>query len=113
MAAEALSGPPDGEATTTVATRVAAARAMAVTRWGAPNARTHVADVRRTATPAAIQVLVRAARTGRLTARGFDRALRVARTCADLAGTELIGPEDAHEAVAHRARLDSTWEMAA
>ncbi|HUG84149.1 MAG TPA: YifB family Mg chelatase-like AAA ATPase [Euzebya sp.] len=111
--AQALSGPADGERSAVVATRVAAARQVAMQRFGQPNARTAVALVRRTARPAAVDVLVRAAHAGRLSARGFDRALRVARTCADLAGSDLIGPEDAHEAVAHRSRLDQVWDVAA
>lgn len=111
--AEALTGSPAGESTAVVAARVAAARRVAVDRWGTPNARTPIEAVRATASPDALQVLVRAAQTGRLTARGFDRALRVARTCADMGGTDRIGSDDAHEAVAHRARLDQVWEAAA
>ncbi|CAN5144968.1 YifB family Mg chelatase-like AAA ATPase [soil metagenome] len=111
--AEALGGEPDGESSSAVAARVVAARAMATARWGRVNARTPTAQVRRSASSAALQVLVRAARAGRLSARGFDRALRVARTCADLAGCDRIGADDAHEAVAHRARLDQVWDVAA
>ena len=38
-----------------------------------------------------------------LTGRGFDRALKVARTIADLAGVEEVGPDHAVEALAYRA----------
>lgn len=111
--AEALGGPADGETSAVVARRVAAARGRARDRWGTVNARTPADRVRATAEHQAIAVLVRAASAGRLSARGFDRALRVARTCADLDDNELIGPDDAHEAVAHRARLDQVWDVAA
>ncbi len=111
--AQALAGPGGDESTATVAARVARARARALTRSPLPNARAAIEVVRRTATPEAVDVLVRAVSRGRLSARGFDRAMRVARTCADLAGTPRIAAEDAHEAVAHRARLDRVWDVAA
>ncbi|MGH2590504.1 MAG: YifB family Mg chelatase-like AAA ATPase [Actinomycetota bacterium] len=38
-----------------------------------------------------------------LTGRGFDRALKVARTIADLTGDELVGPDHLVEALAYRA----------
>jgi len=38
-----------------------------------------------------------------LTARGFDRVLRVARTCADLAAVEQVAAEHIAEAIQHRA----------
>ncbi|PSO46267.1 MAG: hypothetical protein BRC32_06795 [Actinobacteria bacterium QS_8_72_14] len=61
--------------------------------------------MRATASSAALRVLADAVEGGALTARGFERALRVARTCADLAGATAIGREHASEAVAHRLAL--------
>jgi magnesium chelatase family protein len=111
--AEALATGGAGEPTAAVAARVAAARARSAARGPRLNAAAPAAAVRATAVPAAVEVLVRAVARGRLTARGFDRALRVARTCADLDGRDRITADDAHEAVAHRARMDATWERAA
>ena len=102
-----------GEPTVAVAQRVAAARDLAVQRFGTLNARAPSEAVRATVRPEALRVLVAAAAAGRLSARGFDRAMRVARTCADLAGTAQVGADDAHEAVAHRGRLDGVWRVAA
>ena len=111
--AQALAGGAGGECSADVAARVRNARAAAVGRGHGVNATAPMPLVRQTATAEAVDVLVRAVRRGRLSARGFDRALRVARTCADLAGQEHIEVADAHEAVGHRARLDQVWDSAA
>ena len=111
--ADALASGAGGEPTAVVRTRVARARQRALDRFGVLNARAAAAVVRDTMSREALQVLVDAARRGRLSARGFDRAMRVARTCADLADNTMVGPDDAHEAVAHRGRLDRVWEVAA
>lgn len=96
-----------GESSATVATRVAEARAAAVTRWGVPNGRARGEQVRATARQEALRTLGRAVETGALTGRGFDRALRVARTCADLGGDDLVDRTHVLEALAHRAALRS------
>jgi magnesium chelatase family protein len=103
--ADDLVGAPVGESSVAAAQRVAAARAMSSARWGRCNARAGPAAARATATQAAVRTLGRAVETGVLSGRGFDRALRVARTCADLAGQETIGRDHVLEALAHRSGL--------
>jgi magnesium chelatase family protein len=106
-AADLLAAEP-GEPSAAVAERVRAARAVAAQRWGpsAPtNAEAPVRLLRRSAEPAALAQLARAVERGELTGRGYDRALRVARTCADLAGAEVVAREHTLEALAHRMAL--------
>ena len=111
--AEALADGRTGEPTAPVRERVAAARGLALDRFGALNAVAPTDLVRATVSGDALGVLVAATAAGRLSARGFHRAMRVARTCADLSGHEVVQAEDAHEAVAHRGRLDALWRVAA
>jgi magnesium chelatase family protein len=88
----ALTATGQGEDTASVRARVLAARAAAAERWGALGWRTNAevpGPVLRTrfALPrSAIRPLDAGLRSGQLTARGADRALRVAWTLADLAG---------------------------
>lgn len=95
-----LAGRRPGEATAVVAARVAAARAVASERWGDGRTNRDVPLARLRATAAA-RTIARLAddieRSGG-SARGFERALRVARTAADLAGDEVIGPDHVDEA---------------
>ncbi len=91
----ALTVTDDGaESTATVRARVLAARAMAVERWAGLGWRTNAevpGPVLRTrfALPrSAVRPLDAGLRAGELTARGADRALRVAWTLSDLAGRE-------------------------
>jgi magnesium chelatase family protein len=95
----------EGESSATVAARVADARGVAVARWGVPNGAAGAERVRVTARPDALRALGRAVEAGTLSGRGFDRALRVARTCADLGGDDLIARTHVLEALAHRAAL--------
>ena len=97
-----------GEPSAAVADRVAAAREASGQRWpGSTPTNAEVAPslLRRTARQAALRVLADAVEAGELTGRGYDRALRVARTCADLDGSELIEPVHVLEAHAHRLGL--------
>jgi magnesium chelatase family protein len=98
-----------GESSAVVAERVSAARALARERWRrASNAEASPAALRRTARPAALRILADAVEAGELTGRGYDRALRVARTCADLEGSETIETAHVFEAHAHRMGLRSS-----
>lgn len=96
-----------GEPTATVAARVAAARHAASARWGPglTNATAPITAVRATAEAPALRALADAVEEGRLSGRGFERALRVARTAADLAGEEPVTRGHALEALAHRLQL--------
>lgn len=95
-----------GEPSSAVAARVARARAAATQRWGTVvNAQARSVAVRRTAQPAALRILADAVEAGELTGRGYDRALRVARTCADLEGSDMIQTSHVFEAHAHRMGL--------
>jgi magnesium chelatase family protein len=90
----ALATAGDGEDTATVRARVQAARDAAAERWSALGFRTNAevpGPVLRTrfALPRpAIRPLDAGLRAGQLTARGADRALRVAWTLADLSGRD-------------------------
>ncbi len=96
-----------GEPSAAIAARVAAAREAAAARWAGAvtNAAAPVAAVRATAERPALRALADAVEAGRLTGRGFERALRVARTVADLAGAVPITRAHALEALAHRLQL--------
>lgn len=104
-----------GEPSAVVARRVAAARAAAGERWGegAVNAETPAARLRAVTTAEALRLLAGAVERGELTGRGYDRVLRVARTCADLDGAEVVGREHALEAHAHRLSLRAAGRLPA
>ena len=99
-----LAGPPDGEDTATVAARVVAAREVAAGRWGAPilNRDAPTGALRRSSTTAALRALAHAIEELGLSARGFDRSLRVARTIADVDGADQVDVEHVEEAIAYR-----------
>jgi magnesium chelatase family protein len=62
-------------------------------------------------TPTAESLLSRAVESLALTGRGFDRALKVARTVADLEGSEIVGSDHLAEAMSYR--LDLREDQAA
>lgn len=112
-----------GEDSATVAARVARARSLAGDRLSracrnaggatagtggaSPNAMAPVEVLRPSLRPDALRCLAAGVDAGDLTARGFDRALRVARTIADLAESETVEREHVLEAVAHRMNLQT------
>jgi len=57
--------------------------------------------------PAAEEFLANAVETHTLSGRGFDRALKVARTIADLAGAERVNADHVVEGLAYRAAISS------
>ena len=80
-----------GEASSVVAARVSAARAIARERGVVSNAALRGADLRRWVpmSTAATRLVETRLRSGALTARGLDRVRRVARTLGDLRGDDI------------------------
>lgn len=103
-----LALPPPTEGSAQVAVRVAAARAIQTERLDGTglntNAQLDGELLERHATPdeAGRKLLMQAAEAMRLSARGYTRMLRVARTVADLAGAEQIGRLHVAEALSYR-----------
>jgi magnesium chelatase family protein len=96
------------ETSATIRTRVEAARARQTERLRATGAATNAAlsatDVRRLCTldGDALALLEGVVTRGTLSARAFDRIARVARTIADLAGSDSIAREHVAEALVYR-----------
>ena len=82
-----------GESSAVIGERVQAARAIQIERQACLNARLDGDDLRTysAADKAGEKLLTRVVDDRHLTARGFNRLLRVARTLTDLAGRELLG----------------------
>lgn len=104
VTADQLADANAGEPSAAVRARVHAARAVQRLRAGTENARLPVAGLgeRCAPTPAARRLLAAAVDRLGLTARGFHRALRVARTIADLAGADRVDEHDVREALGLR-----------
>lgn len=106
LAPAELARAPVGEKTATVSARVAAARDRQRTRGGARcNAEAEWDALQPLAEPDALQLLETAATRLRLSTRGTVRALRVARTIADLAALPRVARAHVAEALAFRHRM--------
>jgi magnesium chelatase family protein len=104
-----LNLPSDGEASATIAARVAAARVRQRNRFHdypelRQNADAEGAILEEIAEPDAegAALLLKAADRFKLSARGYHRVLRVARTIADLAGSETVRQPHIAEAISYR-----------
>jgi magnesium chelatase family protein len=113
--------PAASEGSAEVAGRVAAARARQSARYaalglagGMTNARCPAALLDEVARPdaAGLALLRSAADAMRLTARGYHRVLRVARTLADLDGDSGVGRIHLAEALSYRSRIDQAAQAA-
>jgi len=113
--------PPPAEGSAEVAARVAAARDIQLARYaaaGLPHVRTNAeapaSVLEQIAQPDAhgTKLLRDASETMRLSARGYHRVLRVARTLADLDGAEKIGRLHLAEALSYRALAEDVRSAA-
>ncbi|MGZ3233933.1 MAG: YifB family Mg chelatase-like AAA ATPase [Croceibacterium sp.] len=108
VSASDLALPPPAEGSAEVAARVAAARAIQTARAAETRARTNAEldgdALEKFATPdePGRKLLMQAAEAMRLSARGYTRMLRVARTIADLAGSQQVGRIHVAEALSYR-----------
>ena len=108
VSAADLTLPPAAEGSTDVAARVAAARALQTERFADQGVRTNseadgeLLDSVATPDDAGRKLLGQAAEAMRLTARGYSRVLRVARTIADLAREATVGRVHVAEALSYR-----------
>jgi magnesium chelatase family protein len=113
--------PPPTEGSREVAARVARARQIQSERYtalGLPHVRTNSAAQGATLDEvvkldqASLALIHDAADTMRLTARGYHRVLRVARTLADLEGRDKVGRLHLAEALSYRALTDDVRRAA-
>jgi magnesium chelatase family protein len=108
VSAADLTLPPPAEGSADVAKRVAAARNIQRDRYAGKNVRTNaeaegeLLDSVATPDAAGVRLLTEASEAMRLTARGYHRVLRVARTIADLGGLKNVGRPHIAEALSYR-----------
>ncbi|SFF83337.1 magnesium chelatase family protein [Novosphingobium sp. CF614] len=105
-----LALPPTAEGSAEVSARVARARRVQTARLEGTPLRTNAEldgdalEAHATPDEAGRKLLLQAAEAMRLSARGYTRILRVARTIADLAGSEAVGRIHVAEALSYRRR---------
>ncbi len=111
-----ISGEQNGEGSEKIRERVIAARQRQLVRFtGRPglvcNARMGSRELKAHCAPdeATLELLNRAMADLNLTARGYDRVLKVARTIADLAGAEKIAADHVAEAIQYRSLDRQLW----
>ena len=108
VSAADLSLPPSSEGSDVIGQRVTAARVIQSDRYSDEPVRTNceadgeLLDTVATPDDAGRKLLSQAAEAMRLTARGYSRVLRVARTIADLSGSETVGRIHIAEALSYR-----------
>jgi magnesium chelatase family protein len=108
VSASDLALPPAAEGSVEVARRVAAARTIQRERFAEHGVRTNAEAegelLDKVATPdaAGAKLLSDAAERMKLSARGYHRVLKVARTIADLAGAETVSKPHIAEALSYR-----------
>jgi magnesium chelatase family protein len=108
VSAADLALPPPAEGSAQVAARVAAARMLQAERLAGTGKRTNaeldgdMLELHATPDEPGRKLLYQAAEAMRLSARGYTRMLRVARTIADLAGSEGVGRIHVAEALSYR-----------
>ncbi len=108
VSAADLTLPPPAEGSAQVAARVAAARAIQTARLEGTKMRSNaeldgeLLEQHATPDEAGRKLLMQAADAMRLSARGYTRMLRVARTIADLAGAQSVGRIHVAEALSYR-----------
>jgi magnesium chelatase family protein len=109
----ALADEASGEPTSAIRERVGRARSIQQARrpgsGARVNAELHGRSVWRQCGPdgAARRLLMQAVERLGLSARGYDRVLKVARTIADLAGADIVGGEQVAEALQYRVNDDA------